>query len=74
MMKKSVFFLFFKPPSLLVCVFSLTELKRRNHQNVLFYVVQVFLTSMRVNELRCPISYPFYPSGKPHVCYGNRHR
>ena len=33
--KKGVFFSFFVPPFLLVCVFSLTKLKRRNDKNVL---------------------------------------
>ena len=35
MMRKSVFFSFFVPSFLLVCVFSLTKLKRRNDKNVL---------------------------------------
>ena len=38
MVKKHCVFRFFTFNFILVCVFSLTKIKRRNHQNVLFYV------------------------------------
>ena len=48
--KKGVFFSFFVPSFLLVCVFSLTKLKRRNDKNVLFLPDVKILLSFPVNE------------------------
>ena len=48
--KKGVFFSFFMPSFLLVCVFSLTKLKRRNDKNVLFLPDVKILLSFPVNE------------------------
>ena len=50
MSKKGVFFSFFEPHFLLVCVFSLTKLKRRNDKNVLFLPDVKILLSFPVNE------------------------
>ena len=50
MSKKGVIFSFFGPPFLLVCVFSLTKIKRRNDKNVLFLPDVKILLSFPVNE------------------------
>ena len=50
MVKKYCVFRFFTFNFILVCVSSLTKIKRRNHQNVLFYVSIVKLS------VRCSIN------------------